>query len=122
MVRSSRVYKQEMLSPTNHETGRCAHWCVLVVLLAVGALTISVATRYGAPEELGISATHTVDRHSRPTPGHQRLDMNAATWMPPVIDSMVLESPVYYVLTPSGPPTLKLFPESSLYNRPPPSA
>ena len=116
------VNKQEMLNPTNHKTGRCARWCALVVLVAVCALTVSVATRYGSPEASGVSANHTVSKDTGPSSGRQRLDLNAAGWTPPVVDSTVLQSPDPHArLVPAQPTVLKLFPESSLYNRPPPS-
>lgn len=116
------MHKQEMLNPTNQETGRCARWCVAVVLLAVCALTVSVATRYGSAYS-GISAIHTVNNHARSTSTCQRLDVNAAGWMPPVIDSTVLQARDPHARVASVRPTfLKLFPESSLYNRPPPAS
>jgi preprotein translocase subunit SecY len=112
---------QEMLNPKNEKTGRCARWCALVVLVAVCALTVSVATRYTAPGESGISTTHTVSKHAGPASSRQRLDLNAAGWTPPVIDSAVLQTPRHAKVIPAQPTVLKLFPESSLYNRPPPS-
>lgn len=122
MVKGSQLNKQVMLNPTNHETGRCARWCALVVLLAICALTVSVATRYGSAEISDLSAIHTVHRHSGPQAVRQRLDLNAANWMPPVIGSALLQVPGEYSrLIPPGPFVLKLFPESSLYNRPPPT-
>lgn len=121
MVRTRTSDKQEMLSPTNHETGRCARWCAGVVLLAVCALTISVATRYGSPESADLLSTHTVHKHSAPESGRQRLSNNAANWIPPVVEAAVLQSPAGYArVAPAEPTLLRLFPESSLYNRPPP--
>ena len=110
-----------MLSPKNHETGRCAHWCAGVVLLAVCTLTISVATRYGSQESSGLLSTHTVHKHCSPEPGRQRLTNNATNWIPPVVEAAVLQSPTAYErVAPAEPVFPKLFPESSLYNRPPP--
>ena len=121
MVKARPSDKQGMLSPTNHETGRCARWCAGVVLLAVCALTISVATRYGSPESSDLLSTHTVHKHSAPESGRQRLSNNAANWIPPVVEAAVLQSPTAYArVVPAEPSLLKLFPESSLYNRPPP--
>lgn len=121
-LREVELHKQEMLNPMNQKTGRCARWCAVVALLAACALTLSVATRYGSPEDSGISKTHTVSKDAGPDSGRQRLDMNAASWAPPVIDSTVLQSPdPHGRVAPAQPTVLKLFPESSLYNRPPPS-
>jgi hypothetical protein len=121
MVRTGRSDKQEMLSPTNHETGRCAHWCATVVLLAICALTISVATRYGSPQSSDLLSTHTVHKHCSPEPGRQRLTNNATNWIPPVVEAAVLQSPAGYArVAPAEPTLLKFFRESSLYNRPPP--
>lgn len=122
MVKGSQLNKQAMLNPTNPETGRCARWCALVALLAVCALTLSVATRYGSTEISDFSAAHTVHKHSGPESVRQRLDLNAASWIPPVSGSALLQPPGEYSrLIPPGPFVLKLFPESSLYNRPPPT-
>lgn len=114
--------KQEMMNPTNRKTGHCARWCAAVVLLAVCALTVSVATRYGSVDS-GISASHTVNNHARSTSSCQRLDVNAAGWMPPVIDSTVLQARDPHARVASVRPAfLELFPESSRYNRPPPAS
>ncbi|HLZ43947.1 MAG TPA: hypothetical protein VKQ11_23485 [Candidatus Sulfotelmatobacter sp.] len=114
--------KQEMLNPTNRNTGRCARWCAAVVLLAVCALTLSVATRYGSVNS-GISAIHTFNNHAQSTSTCQRLDVNTAGWMPPVIDSTVLQTRDPHARVASVRPIfLKLFPESSRYKRPPPAS
>lgn len=122
MLRADQFKRHEMLSMTNDANGRCARWCALVVLLAVCSLTVSVATRYNAPE-IAASATKSLQKHSSQEPGRQRLTNNAATWMPPF-----LVSAVRYALAPysrvaiARPDIPNLFYISSLYYRPPPSS
>lgn len=95
--------------------------CTAIVLIAVCALTLSVATRYGAP--VASDARVSVLQSQSPwEPGIQRLLNNAATWIPPVIISVLLQDPGFYPhVAPSRPifPTVLL--ESDLYNRPPPT-
>lgn len=97
-------------------------WCTAIVLIAVCALTVSVATRYGAP--VASDAKVSVLQSQSPwEPGIQRLLNNAATWIPPVIISVLLQDPGFY---PHVAPSRTIFPsvllESDLYNRPPPTS
>lgn len=109
-----------MVSLPNHETGRCARWCVLVILLAICSLTISVATRYNSSTTLSPSAVKSLRKHTQQEPGRQRLTKIAANWMP-VFHSSVLQAPSAYPrIAPAGPPIPRLSFESNLYNRPPP--
>lgn len=56
-----------------------------------------------------------------PEPGRQRLLQNAATWIPPVICSIVFQVPLSYSrIVPAGPHIPNLLLEENLYNRPPP--
>lgn len=110
-----------MMSLTNTRTGRCARWCALVVMVAVCSLTIRVATRYGASTGSGISSVQAVHKISVHNPGRQRLDNNAASWMPPTFCAAMLDFPTAEACQS---PELEVIPrlsyESNLYNRPPP--
>ncbi len=120
MLKASKPHKQGMVSLTNHENGRCARWCALVILLAVCSLTISVATRYNSSANLSPSAAKSLQRHTLQEPGRQRLTKIAPNWMP-VFSSSVLQAPSAYPrIAPAGPPIPRLSFESNLYNRPPP--
>jgi hypothetical protein len=109
-----------MLPLTNFEDSRRKCWCAMVVLLAVSALTVSVATRYTFSD--GASDRTTIlQKRSAPEPARQRLLKNAATWMPPVVCAAVRQLPRCYPrVALSGPPIPSMFFEQSLYNRPPP--
>src|ERR1700757_2509234 len=85
--------QRKMLSLTNHDTGGCARWCALVVLLSVCSLTVSVATRYSSSADPSSAAGKSVQKHSPEEPGRQRLTKNAATWVPPVAVSAMLHAP-----------------------------
>lgn len=118
----NRVAKPEMLQLSNRNDGRCARWCALVVLLAICSLTLSVATRYSSTERSSNSSTAVLQKHFSREPGRQRLDKNAANWIPPVIVSEVLQSPTPYTrVAPIGFVVAQVFFPSSLFYRPPPS-
>jgi len=111
-----------MLYLTNPENSRRGRWSALVVLVAVCALTISVATRYssGGVPAYGVRTAH---RHPAPEPSRQRLTKNTNNWIPPVVRIVVLQAPTSYPrIAPAGPPIPSLVLEKSLYNRPPPSS
>jgi hypothetical protein len=94
-------------------------WCTAIVLVAICSLTISVATRYGAPSAHS-NDTVTVVQSSL-EPGLQRLLNNAATWVPPAVDVALLQDPVYHPhVAPSGPTISSVLLERNLYKRPPP--
>jgi hypothetical protein len=96
-------------------------WCTAIVLIAVCALTVSVATRYDSPLASDAKISN-LQQQSSWQPGMQHLLNNAATWIPPVIISVLLQDPGYY---PDVAPSRPIFPsvllESDLYNRPPPT-
>ncbi len=96
-------------------------WCTAIVLIAVCALTVSVATRYDSPVASGAKVS-ILQQQSSWEPGIQRLLNNAATWIPPVIISVLLQDPGYYPhVAPSRPIFRSVLLESDLYNRPPPT-
>lgn len=95
-------------------------WCIAIVLVAICALTVSVATRYGSA--VATDTVTAVQKHSSWEPGLQRLLNNAATWMPPIVGDAVLYTPAYYRhIAPSGPTVSSVLLEKNLYNRPPPA-
>jgi hypothetical protein len=111
-----------MLRLTNIEDVRCRLLSAAIVVIAVCALTVSVATRYCYAGSSAAHATTTVHKHSSPT-ARQRLSKDAATWVPPVFLPAILEATTFYPrVAPAGPPIPGLFFEKSLYNRPPPSS
>jgi len=97
-------------------------WCTAVVLVAVCALTVSVATRYSFCEPDGHASVTTLQKYQSWTPGLQRLLNNAATWMPPVVGSAIFHDPESYPhVVQSGPTVSSVLLEKNLYNRPPPT-
>jgi len=112
-----------MLRFANSENRRHQCWCAVLVLFAVCLLTVGVATRYGFSRDEGSGGVTRIQKQLSPEPGRQRLIKNAATWIPPVGGSALLEAPSSYPrIAPAGPPIPSLFFEESLYNRPPPSS
>ncbi len=110
-----------MLRFTNLRPGH-RRWCTVGVLVAVCALTLSVATRYTSSTRPANESVTTIQNHQCPTPGLQRLLNNAATWMPPVVGSAIFHDPVSYrQVAESGPTVSSVFLERNLYNRPPPT-
>ena len=92
------------------------------MLLAVCALTVSVATRYSSGGDPAYTVA-TAHKHSSPEPNRQRLTKNTTNWIPQVVRSVVLQAPTSYPrIAPAGPPIPNLLLEKSLYNRPPPSS
>jgi hypothetical protein len=111
-----------MLRLTNIEDVRCRLLSVAIVVIAVCALTVSVATRYCYAGSSSAHATTTLHKHSSPQTT-QRLSKDAATWIPPVFFSANLQAATFYPrVALAGPPIPGLFFEKSLYNRPPPSS
>lgn len=120
-VKGGALNKQGMLSLTNKKSGGCARWCALVVLTAIFALTISVATRYGSSEGPSTSSFKTSHSYSSQPPGRQRLTKDAANWVPPVIDCAPLQAPTRPARIPSvGSAILNPSFASLLFYRPPP--
>jgi len=106
------------MSPENSRNKR---WCAALVILAVCALAVSVATRYSV-SYAATSALTSVHSHSLSEPVRQRLIKSAAAWAPVEVCHAVLEAPSSYSRVAPAAPVLPgtLF-ERSLYNRPPPS-
>lgn len=121
MLQSIR-YLSEMFHLNNLEARHSKRSWVAVVLLAVCSITISVATRYSVPGKAADSKVTTVRNHVDSEPIRQRLLNNAASWMPPVVSSAILQQneSVTRVVW-SSDPAPKLFFEESLFYRPPPS-
>src|SRR5271155_3509187 len=110
-----------MLRVSNFEAPRSKHWRSVVILVAVCALTISVATRYCSPVSVSAQTVRTLHKHSSQETGHQRLTKDAATWMPTLVCSVILQAPTFYPrVAPAGPPLPSVLLERSLYTRPPP--
>jgi len=121
MLQTARREKREMLQLTNCEDSRHRRWCAVLVLFAVCALTVNVATRYAFCPGASVGSTTTVHKHSSPVSSRQRLMKSAATWMPPAVCSTVLEAPSAYLrIAPAAPQIPSLLFEENLYNRPPP--
>lgn len=94
----------------------------MVVLVAVCALIVSLATRYSSTCDASSTAVKASQIHTSPEAKRQRLAKDAAVWIPPVIHFSVLQSPSSYPrIAPAGPPIPGLLLEESLYNRPPPA-
>ena len=118
-----RIAQVAMLRLTNLASpGRKRCWTA-IVLLAVCALTVAVATRYDrcptAPED----RQRVVAIDQTWTPSLQRLLNNAATWIPPVITAVMLQDPKSYTqVSQPAPAASSILLEKNLYNRPPPSS
>jgi len=114
---------ERMLHPTNPNVPGIKRWWALMVLLAVCSLAVSVATRYTSAPAGPDGTTTSVRNHVAPEPGRQRLLQNAATWIPPVICSIIFQVPLSYSrIAPDSPRVPNLLLEENLYNRPPPSS
>src|ERR1700751_162330 len=79
---------------TNHQNERCRRWCVLVVMVAVCALTVHVSTRYCSFDSSSYTVK-TLHKRSLETNRH-RLTKNAANWAPPLVDASALGLPTSY--------------------------
>ena len=97
-------------------------WSALVVLAAVCALTVSLATRYSTPFNVSSHKIKSVQARTSADSTRQRLTKNAANWMPPTLGFSILRASVSYSrIAPVGPPPPSLLIEQKLYTRPPPS-
>jgi hypothetical protein len=113
-----------MFHLNNLELRRNKRWWIAVVLVAVCSITISVATRYSVPGKAADAKVTTVRNHLDldTKQVRQRLLNNAASWMPPVDGSAILQqNESFAVPVSTGPPTLRLLLEQNLFNRPPPA-
>ena len=71
----------EMLRFTDLAHPGRKRWCTAIVLIAICALTVSVATRYGSPVASDAKVS-VLQSQSSWEPGIQRLLNNAASWIP----------------------------------------
>jgi len=93
-------------------------WRMLVIVLAIAALTCSLATRtFRLTDSHGINA-RSADAHAI----RQHLDRDASNWTSPVpVHSTLIVVTFYPRIAPAGPPMPSaLFDDEHLYNRPPP--
>jgi hypothetical protein len=97
---------------------RFLDWRILVVSLAICALTVSLATR---TFRLTFPHSSTVQSGAAQAM-RQHLDRDAANWVPPVLVFTTLQAPQFYPrFAPAGPPLPTVLFDESLSNRPPPS-
>jgi len=110
-----------MFLPEQFAMRRRGNWCAVVVLVAICALTIRVATRYSSPTDSSASAIRTVARLAS-THQAQRL-VKAANWIAPALCSAVFQpTPSYPHLIAAAPLTPNRIFAEALYTRPPPSS
>jgi hypothetical protein len=126
MVETAQAVQPEMLRITNLDQ-RNRWLCAVFTLFAVCSLTVSVTTRYcsigGVWSPANVSARIAPEKQVMPEPSRQRMNNDAAAWVPPVVRALVLQAPaVYPRVAPAGPPIPEVVFEKSLYNRPPPSS
>lgn len=96
-------------------------WCAMVVLVAIGSLTVSLATRYTSPTSCSVYAVRSCTRQAAPSVHRQRLAKDAACWIAPVILSTILPAPTSSPrIAPAAPIISSLLLAEALYNRPPP--
>jgi hypothetical protein len=96
--------------------------CALVVVLAVCALTVKLATRFDAFCSASTPAVTTVQQHVSRAPNRQRLMTTAMAWNAPLVRASLLDTTTSYPrIAPAGPPAPSALFEQSLYNRPPPA-
>jgi hypothetical protein len=107
-----------LLSSQDDSKRQRVGWCVAVVLLAVTALTFSLATR-----TFRLTVAHKASvQCSAAQARRQHMDRDAARWVPPVPVLTALETPSFFPhVAPAGPPLPVLLLDEPLYNRPPPS-
>ncbi len=95
----------------------------MVVVIAVAALTMSVATRYYSLQDTSSRPVSTIQKQAVPDARPQRLTKNAAIWSPPVFSFAVAQVPGFHPRIGSTRPLLRsLVRDTSLYNRPPPAS
>jgi hypothetical protein len=95
--------------------------CALVVVIAVCALTVKLATRFASFDSASTPAVTTVRPLVSPAPNRQRLMGTATAWTAPIIRPSLLDATsAYSASAPVGPPLPNLLFEHNLYNRPPP--
>jgi hypothetical protein len=95
--------------------------CALVVVLAVCALTVKLATRFSLFESAPTPTITTVQPRVSPAPNRQRLMSTATACIVPIVRASLLDPTTAYPrIAPAGPPMPSVLFEQSLYNRPPP--
>jgi hypothetical protein len=93
-------------------------WGFAVILLAICALTVSLATRTFRLTIPNAVSAQSADSH----PMRQHMDRDAAPWTPQVPILSPLQVPEFYPrVAPAGPPIPSVFFNENLSNRPPPS-
>ncbi len=97
---------------------RHPRWRFVVIVLAICALTVSLATRtFRLTIPHGVTA-QSADSHAM----RQHMDRDAAKWAPHVPILSTLQNPVFYErIAPASPPIPSVLFEENLFNRPPPS-
>jgi len=113
------VIRRSVILENSRLHGR--NWTRVVILLAVCALTASLATRFYVSPDPAAHTFKSVEGHS-PQPKRQHLDRDASGWVAPGTDLAFMALTAVYAV-----PTLTqtdlpdpLF-SDSLHNRPPPS-
>ena len=97
------------------------NWSRMVILLAVCALTASLATRFYVPPDPAAHTFKSVEGHS-PQPKRQHLDRDASGWVAPGTDFAFMALTAVYAVPTLAETDLPEQPFSdSLHNRPPPS-
>lgn len=97
-------------------------WQAVLIAIAIGSLTLSVATRFWAPLTSQSHIVKSVDRRTG-EPKRQHLDRDAARWVAPSANfSILVPAVIESRLAPAGPILPKHVFGESLYNRPPPSS
>jgi hypothetical protein len=111
------------MSSLSHLVGRSrTFWCGVVVFVAVGSLTMSLATRYSDFWENSPCTVKTLHNHISPEATRQRLAKDGVSWLPPIFGLTALKAPGFCNdIAPACPEVPKLIFEQNLYNRPPPS-
>lgn len=112
-----------MTLPGNSSVGARSSWRSLLVVLAIGFLTVNVVTRYSvAGYEISSVRTARVVKSPSQQSQRQRLLSNALQWISPAPASTLFQ-PARIVVRPVSAVFLaiNLDSESWLYNRPPPS-
>lgn len=119
VVETSRVAPFSKMSFLEQQRNR---WCAVIALVAVCALTVSLATRYSSPFNVSSHKVKSVQSRTSPDSSRQRLTKNAANWMPPTLTFAILPGSISYSrIAPASPPVPSLLIEQKLYTRPPPT-
>ena len=97
---------------------RHPRWSFVVIVLAICALTVSLATRTFRLTIPDTVAAQSADSHAV----RQHMDRDAAPWAPQVPIMSALQVPEFCPrVAPAGPPIPSVLFDENLSNRPPPS-